>query len=203
MSAFIPNRRDPEVTEAAIARVREDKQREADEGFDGTWVAHPDLVTVALDVFDRAFGERPNQVERQRDDLTIVAGDLLDVRVPGAAFTRAELENNISVALRYIAAWLGGTGAAAINNLREDAATAEISRSQLWQWIRFGVRLDDGAAVTRELVRDVARAEAARLAAESPADAPHLEGALALLEATALEDGFVEFLTLPAYERLD
>ena len=203
MSAFIPNRRDPGVTEAAIARVREDKQREADEGFDGTWVAHPDLVPVAVDVFDRALGERPNQVERQRDDLTIAAADLLDVRVPGAAFTRAELENNVSVALRYVAAWLGGTGAVAINNLMEDAATAEISRSQLWQWSRFGVRLDDGNAVTQELVRGVARAEAARLATESPADAPHIEGALALLEATALADGFVEFLTLPAYERLD
>ena len=203
MSAFIPNRRDPAVTEAAIARVQEDKQREASEGFDGTWVAHPDLVPVALEVFDAMLGERPNQVDRRRDDVAISAEDLLDMRVAGAAFTSAELENNVSVALRYMAAWLGGTGAVAINNLMEDAATAEISRSQLWQWSRFGARLDDGRTVTAALVRDAARAEAARLAAVAPADAARLEAARVLLEATALGDDLAEFLTVPAYEQLD
>lgn len=202
MSAFIPNRRDPAVTESAIARVREDKQREASEGFDGTWVAHPDLVPVALDVFDATLSERPNQVARQRDDIEIEASDLLDMRIEGAAFTAAEFQNNVSVALQYLAAWLGGTGAVAINNLMEDAATAEISRSQLWQWSRFGARLDDGRTVTDEIVRAAIHAEAERLAASSPPDAARYESAAALLEETAISEDLPEFLTLPAYERL-
>ena len=138
MSAFIPNRREPEVTANALARVREDKEREAGDGFDGTWVAHPDLVPVAGEVFDRVLGDRPHQKDRQRDDVRVAAGDLLDVSVPGGRVTEAGVRQNVSVGLRYLDAWLGGNGAAAIDNLMEDAATAEISRSQLWQWRHHG-----------------------------------------------------------------
>ncbi|HYM69420.1 MAG TPA: malate synthase A, partial [bacterium] len=129
MAAFIPNRRDAAVTEVALAKVREDKVREATDGFDGTWVAHPDLVPVAAGVFDHALGPRPHQIERLRDDVLVTAREILDVRVPGGETTEAGLRNNISVALQYLEAWLGGTGAAAIYNLMEDSATAEISRS--------------------------------------------------------------------------
>src|SRR5690606_38052675 len=141
MAAFIPNRRDPAVTEAALAGVRDDKEREAGDGFDGTWVAHPDLVPVAREVFDRVLGSRPNQLDRLRDDVRVSARDLLDVTVAGGRITEAGLRNNVSVAIQYIASWLRGTGAAAIYNLMEDAATAEIARAQIWQWILHGARL--------------------------------------------------------------
>jgi malate synthase len=203
MAAFIPNRRDVAVTEAAIARVRDDKLREAGEGFDGTWVAHPDLVGVALDVFDAQLGTHANQLERQREDVTVAARELLDARVPGGVFTDAELRNNVVVSLRYLAAWLGGTGAVAINNLMEDAATAEIARSQLWQWARHAVRLDTGVTVTRELIRDVLRDEARALAEASPTDAARIETARELVEATALGESLADFITLPGYERLE
>ena len=138
MAAFVPSRRDAEVNERALARVREDKEREAGQGFDGTWVAHPDLVPVATAEFDRVLGDRPNQVERQRDDVSSEAQTLLDVAATGGDVTDDGVRGNVSVALRYIAAWLGGTGAVALDNLMEDAATAEIARSQLWQWIHHG-----------------------------------------------------------------
>ena len=149
MSAFIPNRRQPEVTENALAKVREDKQREAGDGSDGTWVAHPDLVPVARDVFDEVLGDRPNQKDRLREDVTSSARDLLDTRVAEAASPRPECAPTSASALQYLASWLAGNGAAAINNLMEDAATAEISRSQLWQWRVHGVdarrrQADDG-----------------------------------------------------------
>ena len=134
MAAFIPNRRDPAVTEVALARVREDKERGVGDGFDGTWVAHPDLVPVAAEVFDRVLGDRPNQKERLREEVSVTAAQLLDLRVPGGAVTEAGVRANVRVALAYLDAWLRGDGAAAIDNLMEDAATAEISRSQLWQW---------------------------------------------------------------------
>ncbi|HZB24100.1 MAG TPA: hypothetical protein VE444_09685, partial [Gaiellaceae bacterium] len=184
MAAFIPSRRDAAVNDVALAKVREDKERESGDGFDGTWVAHPDLVPVALEPFDRVLDGRPNQVDRLREDVAASADDLLDFEIPGGEATEAGLRTNVSVGVRYLDAWLNGTGAAAIDNLMEDAATAEISRSQIWQWVRNGV-------FTRERVReevDAVRAEHSRAAA--------------LFEQVALEEEFVEFLTLPAYELL-
>jgi malate synthase len=190
MAAFVPSRRDPEVNETAIAKVREDKEREANDGFDGTWVAHPDLVPVATEVFDRVLGDRENQVERLREDVSVAAGDLLDVRVPGGEVTEEGIRNNVSVGLRYLESWLRGVGAAAIYNLMEDAATAEISRAQIWQWIRHG-KTD--------------RSHVAGLEDEELAEAGEgrWDDARAVFDRVALEDEFVEFLTLPAYDHLD
>src|SRR5262245_19768348 len=163
MAAFIPSRRDPEVNAVALAKVREDKEREARDGFDGSWVAHPDLVPVCREVFDRVLGDRPNQLDRRRDDGGVTGGQLLDVAATPGAVTEAGLRNNISVALQYLASWLGGNGAAAINNLMEDAATAEISRSQVWQWIHNGVRTAEGTPVTEDLVRRIEDEELDRI----------------------------------------
>ena len=184
MSAFIPNRREPEVTERALAKVTEDKEREAGDGCDGSWVAHPDLVPTVLDVFDRALGDRPNQKYRQRHDVDPHAADLLDFNIPTGEVTDAGLATNVSVGVRYIAAWLAGTGAAALDNLMEDAATAEISRSQVWQWVKTGT-------FSRDRV----------LAELQPWRAQHPQAAQ-LFEQVALADEFVEFLTIPAYQRL-
>jgi malate synthase len=206
MAAFIPSRRDPVVNEAALARVREDKLRESADGFDGTWVAHPDLVPVAREPFAARLGARPHQLDRQRPEVVADARALLDVRVPGGTVTEAGLRNNVSVAIQYLAAWLGGTGAVAIYNLMEDAATAEISRSQVWQWIRHGVRLADGPVVTRDLAAGVLQEELARLEQQvgAPAFAAgHYQAAAEVFREVALGPGFVEFLTLPAYARLD
>jgi malate synthase len=184
MSAFIPNRREPEVTANALAKVNEDKEREATDGFDGTWVAHPDLVPVAKAVFDKALGDHPNQKYRQRHDVSVSAVELLDFAVPNGVVTDAGLSTNVSVGVRYIDSWLHGVGAAAIDNLMEDAATAEISRSQVWQWVKDG--RFDADRVSSEV--DGMRAE-------------HKEAA-DLFEQVALSADFVEFLTLPAYEKL-
>jgi malate synthase len=191
MSALIPSRSDPEANERALAGVREDKRREAGAGFDGTWVAHPDLVAVAMAEFDAVLGDRPNQVERRRDDVRVGARDLLSVPATPGAITERGLRNDVDVGIRYIAAWLGGNGAAAIHGLMEDAATAEIARAQVWQWVRHGARLDDGRPVTAELVR--------QLVAE--AEAPDLPRKL--FERVALGPDFPEFLTLAAYDCLD
>jgi malate synthase len=190
MAAFIPSRRDAEANERALARVREDKLRESGDGFDGTWVAHPDLVPVATEVFDAALGERPNQLDRRREEVSVVAGDLLDVAATPGEVTEDGVRANVSVGIRYLASWLSGVGAAAIDNLMEDAATAEISRSQLWQWVRHGRvgRVDVEAAV-----EDVMR--------ELP-EHPAVPAARELFEEVALGDEFTEFLTLPAYDRL-
>src|SRR5256885_655490 len=150
-------------TERELARVRDDKKREATDGFDGTWVAHPDLVETAMSEFDRALGKKENQLDRQRPEVDVTAAQLLDVRIPGGTITEAGLRTNVSVGIQYIASWLRGTGAAAINNLMEDAATAEISRSQVWQWIHHGVALAEGPAVTAKLVRDVEQEELAKI----------------------------------------
>jgi malate synthase len=190
MAAFIPSRKDPEVNETAIAKVREDKEREAGDGFDGTWVAHPDLVPVATEVFDSVLGERPNQVERTREDVSVVAADLLDVRIPGSEVTEDGIHSNIGVGLRYLESWLRGVGAAAINNLMEDAATAEISRAQIWQWIRHG-KLD------REHAQKIEDEELAGFGEGRWHDAR------AVFDEVALSEHFEEFLTLPAYEYLD
>ena len=189
MAAFIPSRRDPEVNAVALAKVREDKEREAGQGFDGTWVAHPDLVPVAMEIFDRVLGERPNQVERQREDVTADPAALLDVASTPGAITEDGLRNNVSVGIQYLAAWLRGSGAVAIFNLMEDAATSEISRSQVWQWLRHG-------KVERADVDRILEEETARLG-------DGYDEARELFEQVALGDDFVEFLTLPAYEHID
>ncbi|HEX2194063.1 MAG TPA: malate synthase A [Candidatus Limnocylindria bacterium] len=199
MSAFIPNRREPEVTERALAAVREDKQREAGDGSDGTWVAHPDLVSVAREIFDAQLGDRPHQKDRW-PQVTPSARDLLDVRVDGGRVTEDGVRTNVSVALQYLASWLGGNGAAAINNLMEDAATAEISRSQLWQWRVHRAPLDGGQPMSAELYTSVRDRELASLQAASP-DVRWTDAA-ALLDELVLSDDFTEFLTLPAYRRL-
>jgi malate synthase len=201
MSAFIPNRREPEVTGNALARVREDKQREAGDGSDGTWVAHPDLVPVAGAVFDAVLGERPNQKGRLREDVVSSAGDLLDTHVAGGRVTEAGVRTNVSVALQYLASWLAGNGAAAINNLMEDAATAEISRSQLWQWRVHGVALDDGRPMSEDLYRQVRDEELDRLSSSAPFF--RWTDAAALLDELVLSDQFAEFLTLGAYPLLE
>ena len=202
MAAFIPNRRDPEVTERALAKVTEDKEREAGDGFDGTWVAHPDLVPTAKDVFDRFLGERPNQLERLREDVRVEAGQLLDVRVPDGAVTRAGVRNNVSVALQYISTWLAGTGAVAIYNLMEDAATAEIARAQLWQWLHLHATLTDGQRLDEALYQEV-RAEAlAEIRALPGVDGGRLNRATALLDRLVLDEQFMPFLTIPGYELL-
>ncbi|EKP95718.1 malate synthase A [Thermaerobacter subterraneus] len=206
MAAFIPSRKDPQVNEVALARVREDKIREAGDGFDGTWVAHPDLVPVAMEVFDGVLGARPNQVERQRDDVQVSAQDLLDVRVPGGRITEEGLRNNVSVGIQYLASWLRGNGAAAIFNLMEDAATAEIARAQVWQWTRHGARIDGGPAITAELVRKVADEEMEairRAVGDEFFRGGRFDEARELFELVALSPEFIEFLTLPAYERID
>ena len=200
MSAFIPNRREPEVTANALTRVREDKEREAGDGFDGTWVAHPDLVPVAGEVFDRVLGDRPNQKDRQRDDVRVVAGDLLDVSVPDGRVTEGGVRQDVSVGLRYLDAWLAGNGAAAIDNLMEDAATAEISRSQLWQWRHHGTILADGRPMTAELYAAIRDEELDRNGGRSTR---RLGEAADLLDRLVLADGFAEFLTLGAYPLLD
>jgi malate synthase len=204
MAAFIPSRRDPEVNAVALAKVREDKTRESSDGFDGSWVAHPDLVPLCREVFDAALGDRPNQLTRQRDDVSVSAADLLAVSKTPGTITEAGLRNNISVGLQYLSSWLGGNGAVAIFNLMEDAATAEISRSQVWQWIHNSVRLDDGQMVTHHLAERIIAEESAaiREAAGDTFDAPRFEQAAALFSAVALADDYAEFLTLPAYEAM-
>lgn len=198
MSAFIPNRRDPEVTERALAQVRADKEREATAGYDGTWVAHPDLVPVAREVFDDVLGARPNQLHRLRDDVRVSAGDLLDVgSVPGSV-TDAGVRSNVSVALRYLESWLRGVGAAGIDNLMEDAATAEISRSQLWQWIHHEIRTQEGTSVTRERVGAVLDEV---LAEQQRSEGDRFEDAATVLRQVALEDAYPTFLTLCAYSQ--
>lgn len=189
MAAFIPSRRDPEVNEVALTKVREDKNREAAQGFDGTWVAHPDLVPVAMEIFDGVLGERPNQVELQRDDVASTAADLLNVAATPGEITEEGLRNNVSVGIQYLAAWLRGSGAVAIFNLMEDAATSEISRSQVWQWLRHGKV--ERADVERTIDEEVAKL------------GDGYDEARELFEQVALGDEFVEFLTLPAYERID
>jgi malate synthase len=206
MAAFIPSRKDEEVTKTALAKVREDKVREATDGFDGTWVAHPDLVSVAMEPFDDTLVERPHQLDRRRDDVMVGAEDLLDVHVPDGTVTEEGLRNNVNVGIQYLSSWLRGNGAAAILNLMEDTATAEIARSQVWQWIRHGARLDGGPAIDRGLVQRIVHEELDRIR-ESVGEEVYAESrakeAQALFEEVALEEGFVEFLTFPAYDYID
>jgi len=206
MAAFIPNRKDAEVNDAALKAVRADKSREADDGFDGSWVAHPDLVPVALEVFDAKLGDRPNQLDRLRDDVQVTAEQLLDAKATPGEVTEAGVRNNVSVGIQYLESWLRGGGAVAIFNLMEDAATAEISRSQVWQWVHNGVSTAEGTAITPEWVRQVEDEELDKIRAavgDERFSAGRYPEARELFEQVALADDFEEFLTVPAYARLD
>jgi malate synthase len=207
MAAFVPSRKQPKINKKAIAGVRADKEREASAGFDGTWVAHPDLVEVATEEFDKVLGKRPNQVDRQRDDVEVSADDLLDVSSAGGQITEAGLRNDVNVGIQYISSWLRGNGAAAINHLMEDAATAEIARSQVWQWVRHAAELAEGQRVTPELVRRLEGEELEKIREEVGDEFFYSQGrpdeSRELFEDVALAERFIEFLTLPAYERLE
>src|SRR4051812_42005754 len=207
MAAFIPSRKDAEVNKVALEKVTADKQREANDGFDGTWVAHPDLVPVALAEFDKVLGDKPNQRDKPVSDVVVTADQLLAAKETPGDITEAGLRTNVDVGIRYIESWLRGSGAAAIHNLMEDAATAEISRSQIWQQVHAGVSFaDTGDAVTADLVRRVADEEIEKIRSEVGADtfdAGRWKEARDIFEEVALADDFVAFLTLPAYERLD
>ena len=205
MAAQIPSRRDAEANEKAMTKVRDDKTREANDGFDGSWVAHPDLVPLCTEVFTEVLGDRPNQIDRVRDDVSVTAEQLLSVKETPGDMTEDGLRNNVSVGLQYLAAWLDGMGAVAIFGLMEDAATAEISRSQVWQWLHLGVELADGQKVTPELVEQVIDEELARIReaiGDEAFEKGRFDDARDLYREMALSDDFAEFLTLPAYERM-
>lgn len=202
MAAFIPSRRDPEINRIAIAKVIEDKEREVQDGFDGTWVAHPDLVPVAEGVFNGHLKERPHQKDRLAEEgFEITEADLLPSAVADGRITEAGVSNNISVSLQYISAWLQGLGAVAIHNLMEDAATAEIARAELWQWVRFQVKTVEGIVLNRDEFLRRLESERARFA--GTAEKGRIEDACLLLEKLVLSEDFQEFLTLPAYEVLE
>ncbi|MGI9648297.1 MAG: malate synthase A [Acidimicrobiia bacterium] len=206
MAAFIPSRRDQEVNDRAMAKVKEDKELEAHNGHDGTWVAHPDLVPVAKSVFDATLGAHPHQIALPTDSVPVEAKDLLDTRIEGGAITEAGVRTNVNVGIRYLAAWLAGNGAAAIFNLMEDAATAEISRSQLWQWVHNQAVLDDGRTLTRELVQAITDEEMTSIRdeiGEGPFSSGRWVDARRLFERVALADDFEDFLTIPAYAALE
>ena len=200
MAPFIPSRKNPEINAAALAKVRDDKLREVKDGFDGTWVAHPDLVPTAAEVFNGALGDKPHQKERLREEVQVTDPQLLDLTVAGGKITESGVRNNISVALQYLSAWLAGNGAVAIFNLMEDAATAEISRAQLWFWVHHGGTLDDGRRVDTALYRALRDDEVGKLAG-LPAEA-QLPTAQALLDRLVESSDFLDFLTNPAYEQL-
>jgi malate synthase len=194
MSAFIPNRRDPEVTARALEQVSEDKRREATDGFDGTWVAHPDLIPTARAEFDTVLGDKPNQVDRLRDDVNVTRDQLVDIRSIGGTVTDAGVRDNVSIGIRYIESWLRGVGAAAIDNLMEDAATAEISRSQIWQWIHQDTVTEEGTTVSREVVEGmIASLDLPR------GDGDRFDDAIEVFRTVALQEEYPTFLTLCAY----
>jgi malate synthase len=199
MAAFIPSRKDAELNERALAKVREDKRREAGDGFDGTWVAHPDLVPVAQEEFDRVLGGRPNQLERRREEVDVGPAELLDVASTPGEVTEEGLRNDVGVGIQYLSAWLRGSGAVAIDNLMEDAATAEIARAQVWQWLRHG-------RFEREQVRGVIDQELGRLReafGDEVFERSRAGEARQLFEQVALGEELAEFLTVPAYEHLE
>jgi malate synthase len=204
MAAFIPSRKDEDINRTALSKVREDKERESRDGFDGTWVAHPDLVGVATEVFDSVLGERPNQVEKQREDVDVSAEQLIDFAIPTGEITEAGIRQNVSVGVQYLASWLNGNGAAAIYNLMEDAATAEISRSQIWQWNQRSAHLKEGGRATDDLIREIEDDELRRVRETIGDDAygGRLEQARELFRRVALDPDYPEFLTLPAYQLL-
>ncbi|AJT42574.1 malate synthase A [Psychromicrobium lacuslunae] len=203
MAAFIPNRRDPEANEIALGKVRADKTREATDGFDGSWVAHPDLVPVALEVFDGVLGDpsnggKPNQIDKLREDVVPDDKALLNIAGTEGNITEPGIRTNIEIGIRYIESWLRGNGAAAIHNLMEDAATAEISRSQIWQWIYAEAITDQGEVITEEWVRELTGQEFEKLERQQ---GDRFDDALEIFEEVALGEAFPTFLTVPAYAR--
>ncbi|MDT9692068.1 malate synthase A [Streptomyces sp. P9(2023)] len=205
MAAFIPSRKDAEVNKVAFEKVKADKDREAGDGFDGSWVAHPDLVPIAMASFDAVLGDKPNQKDRLREDVSVAPGDLIAIDSLDARPTYDGLRNAVQVGTRYIEAWLRGLGAVAIFNLMEDAATAEISRSQIWQWINAGVVFENGEKATPELARKVAAEELAAIRAEIGEEAfaaGKWQQAHDLLLHVSLDADYADFLTLPAYDQL-
>ncbi|MDX3055541.1 malate synthase A [Streptomyces sp. NE06-03E] len=205
MAAFIPSRRDAEVNKVAFEKVKADKDREANDGFDGSWVAHPDLVPIAMESFDAVLGDKPNQKDRLREDVSVAAGDLIAIDTLDAKPSYDGLRNAVAVGIRYIEAWLRGMGAVAIFNLMEDAATAEISRSQIWQWINADVVFENGEHATADLARKVAAEELATIRAEIGDEAfesGKWQQAHDLLLTVSLDQDYADFLTLPAYEQL-
>ncbi|MCD8497569.1 MAG: malate synthase A [Alphaproteobacteria bacterium] len=205
MAAFIPSRRDPAINEKAFAAVTADKKRESEAGFDGTWVAHPDLIPLAQEQFDKVLGDQPNQISKQRPDVSATAADLLNLSATPGQVTLEGARLNVNVAIQYITYWLHGTGAAAIHNLMEDAATAEISRAQLWQWRVNGVKLSNGEIFTADIYKQLADEELNTLRNEynpQTVNFDKLEQAKAILDDLVLSDDFEEFLTLPAYQTL-
>jgi malate synthase len=202
MSALIPIKNDPEANERALAGVRSDKQRDATDGYDGGWVAHPGLVPIAMEEFVKVLGDRPNQIDKQRPDVNVTAADLTNF-APETPITEAGLRMNINVGIHYLGSWLAGNGCVPIHNLMEDAATAEISRSQVWQWIRTPKgKLDDGRKVTPELVRGLIPDELARVKAQVAGETSTYDRAAQIFEKMSTQDSFAEFLTLPLYEEL-
>jgi malate synthase len=205
MAALIPSRRDEEANDKALAGVRTDKEREVSQGYDGTWVAHPDLVPVAREVFEQGLEGAPNQLQRRRDDVHVTAGELLDLAATPGHITEAGLRTDVNVGFQYVSFWLGGRGAAAINSLMEDVATAEISRSQIWQWVHHRAQLEDGRTVTPELVLGVLDEETARLREQVGEETwvkAHPAETREIFEQVCLSEELIEFLTLPAYEYL-
>ena len=206
MAAFIPSRRDEEINRKAFTKVREDKELESRNGHDGTWVAHPDLVALAAEVFDEVLGDKPNQIDRQRDDVVADPDALLDVSIDGGTVTDGGVRMNVDVAIQYLASWLRGNGAAGIYNLMEDAATAEISRSQLWQWLHNDVTTAEGTPVTEETIHRIADEELARMKSEFGEEnfaIGRFEEARDCSRRSHSATDFPEFLTLPAYELID
>jgi malate synthase len=206
MAALIPSRNDEEANEQALSAVRDDKEREVRQGYDGTWVAHPDLVPVARDVFELALNRAPNQLERTRDDVYVSAAELLALSATPGQITEDGLRTNVDVGFQYVSFWLGGRGAAGINSLMEDAATAEISRSQIWQWVQHRAKLDDGRTVTPELVRQILDEETAKIrrqVGEETWAKGRPDETREIFESVCLSDELVEFLTLPAYAYLE
>jgi malate synthase len=200
MAPFIPSRKNPEINEKAMAKTREDKKREVTDGFDGTWVAHPDLVQLAHEEFEKVLGGRANQIDKLRSEVNVRAEQLTDTRIAGSSVTDGGFHNNVDVALQYLNSWLSGNGAAAIHNLMEDAATAEISRAQLWQWVRNGAELADGRTASRDLYEKVRDEELEKLGGKEQG---RLREAAEILDGLVLSGEFAEFLTLPAYRYLD
>jgi malate synthase len=206
MAALIPSRADEQANEKALAGVRADKEREVGQGYDGTWVAHPDLVPVAREVFEQGLAGRPNQIERLRDDVRVARDQLLDLASTPGSITEAGLRTNVNVGFQYVSFWLTGRGAAAINSLMEDAATAEISRSQIWQWVKHGAALEDGRPVSAELVRQLLDEETAAIREAVGEDvwrAGRPAETREIFERVALSGELIEFLTIPAYDYLD
>ncbi|MGA2548825.1 MAG: malate synthase A [Burkholderiaceae bacterium] len=202
MSALIPIKNDPEANEKAMAGVRSDKARDATDGYDGGWVAHPGLVDLAMSEFTKVLGERPNQIDKQRPDVVVHAKDLLDFR-PETPITEAGLRMNINVGVHYLGSWLAGNGCVPIHNLMEDAATAEISRSQVWQWIRSSKgKLADGRKVTTEMVRQMIPEEAAKVKSVVSGPTESYDRAALIFEQMSTAEDFAEFLTLPLYEEI-